>query len=103
MAGDRRGRYAPRADVRADQGVVADDAQEEADQNRREGREPRPLCHVPDGGSGDCSKSLRRHPAHDSRTSAAADSVNSVVRLVVTSSIETTGKVCLDDGKRYNF
>jgi hypothetical protein len=33
-------------DARADQGLVADGAQREADQNRRGGRQPRVLCGV---------------------------------------------------------
>ena len=37
-------------DAGADQGLVADDLERQADQDRREGREPRPLCYLPDGG-----------------------------------------------------
>ena len=60
-------------DARADKGLVADEPPREADQDRREGREPRPLCRVPDGGtSGISEKSLCRHPAADRRTAAAA-------------------------------
>jgi len=36
-------------DARADQGLVADESEGQADQDRREGGEPRPLCHLPDG------------------------------------------------------
>jgi hypothetical protein len=36
-------------DVGADQGLVADDLEGQADQDRRENGEPRPLCHLPDG------------------------------------------------------
>ena len=36
-------------DARADQGLVADDLEGQADQDRREGGEPRPLCYLPDG------------------------------------------------------
>jgi len=36
-------------DARADQGLVTDKLEGEADQNRRESREPRPLCCLPNG------------------------------------------------------
>src|SRR5262249_44528100 len=36
-------------DARADQRVVTDKLEGEADQDRRESREPRPLCRLPDG------------------------------------------------------
>src|SRR5262249_1548927 len=36
-------------DAGADQGLVADDLEGQADQDRREGSEPRPLCRLPDG------------------------------------------------------
>ena len=41
-------------DARTDQGLVADELEGEADQDRREGGEPRTLCRLPDGRS--------RHP-----------------------------------------
>ena len=36
-------------DARANQGLVADELEREGDQDRREGRQPRPLCCLPDG------------------------------------------------------
>jgi len=36
-------------DAGTDQGRVIDDAEEETDQDRREGRRPRALCRIPDG------------------------------------------------------
>src|SRR5204863_5064854 len=36
-------------DAGADQGLVADESEGQADQDRREGGEPRPLCYLPDG------------------------------------------------------
>jgi hypothetical protein len=42
-------------DAGADQGLIADKLERQADQDRREGREPRPLCRLPDGRG--------RHPA----------------------------------------
>src|SRR6516162_3494844 len=47
-------------DAGADQGLVADDLEGQADQDRREGGAPRPLCYLPDGprspSHGKCSK-----------------------------------------------
>src|SRR5262249_37670780 len=36
-------------DAKANQGLVTDDPEGQADQDRREGGEPRPLCYLPDG------------------------------------------------------
>ena len=63
-------------DAGADQGLVDDDAEGEADQDRREGCRPRALCRVPDGGGRHSARPLRRHSAHDRGTSAAADRIN---------------------------
>ena len=72
-----------RADMRAvDQKLVADEPEGKADQDRREGRQPRPLYRLPDGGSGDPKKPLRRHPAAHRRTATAASHVNSMRRSV---------------------
>src|SRR5262245_30217827 len=66
-------------DAGADQGLVADESEGKADQDRREGREPRPLCRLPD--------SRGRHPtanvpgdsaAH--RGTAAAATTSACVR-----------------------
>src|SRR6516225_2251491 len=66
-------------DAGADQGLVADDLEGQADQDRREGSEPWPLCYLPDGRG--------RHPtanvpgdsaAH--RGAAAAATTNASVR-----------------------
>jgi len=46
------------------------------------------LCLVPDGGGGDSSKFLRRLPAHDRGTSAAADYIAGIMHLRVTRLIE---------------
>src|SRR5262249_32639133 len=70
-------------DARADQGLVADKLDGEADQDRREGGEPRPLCRLPD--------SRGRHPptdvpgdsaAHHGATAAATARAN-MKRLIV--------------------
>src|SRR6266571_2251921 len=49
----------------ADQGLVADELEEEADQDRREGGEPRTLCRLPNGGG--------RHPTTNVPGDSAAD------------------------------
>ncbi len=82
----------------ADQGLDADDAQGKADQDRHEGRRSRTPCRVPDGG-GHSTRPVSGHFADDRRPSATACHINGVVRLGVTSLIETTGEACLRDGK----
>ena len=57
-------------DARADQGLVADQPEGEADQDRREGRQPRPLCRLPDGRGCRAEDAVRRDPAADRRTAA---------------------------------
>ena len=57
--------FAHAGDARADQRLVADEPQREADQDRREGRQPRPLRRLSDGGGGNSEKPVRRHPAAD--------------------------------------
>ena len=56
------------------------------------GREPGPLCHVPDGRSRRSQKSLRRHPTNDRRTSTAARSRACVKCSVVMRSSQTQGR-----------
>ena len=73
--------------------------QGKADQNRREGRRSRPLCRLPDGGGRHSARPVLGHLADDRRTSATTGRIDGVARLVVTSSIETTGEVRLDDRK----
>ena len=67
-------------DARADQGLVQPEGK--ADQDRRESRQPRPVCRLPDGGSRDPKKPLRRRPAAHRRTATAASHVNSMRRSV---------------------
>src|SRR6266446_3590352 len=55
-------------DTGADQGLVADELEGEADQDRREGGEPRTLCRLPNGGG--------RHPTTNVPGDSAADSRN---------------------------
>ena len=58
-------------DAGADQRLVADQPQGEADQDRRQGRQSRSLCCFPDGRGRRLASSVRRHPATDHRTAAA--------------------------------
>src|SRR5262245_39508732 len=56
----------------ADQGLVADDLEGQADQDRREGGEPRPLCYLPDGRGRHRTASVPRDfAAHRGATAAA--------------------------------
>src|SRR5262249_35423456 len=66
-------------DARADQGLVTDKLEGEADQDRRERREPRPLCYVPDGrGRHRTANVPRDFAAH--RGAAAAATTSASVR-----------------------
>ena len=65
-------------DARADKGLVADEPQREADQDRREGREPRSLCRVSDGGGRHPSK--RRPPTTRRRSGRRSALVKSPKR-----------------------
>src|SRR6202022_2690142 len=90
-------------DAGADQGVVADEPEGKADQDRREDRQPWPLCRVSDGRSRHSQKSLCRHSADDRGTTAAARCIDSVMRSVSRIPSKTGGKVRLDDGKFGKF
>src|ERR1700674_6023642 len=79
-------------DTRADQGLVADEPEGEADQDRRKGGEPRTLCRLPDGRG--------RHPtanvpgdfaAHRGTTTATATSA-SMKRSIAIHSTATDGR-----------
>src|SRR5262244_3468846 len=59
-------------DAGADQGLVADESEGKADQDRREGGEPRPLCYLPDGrGRHRTANVPRDFAAHRGATAAA--------------------------------
>ena len=66
----------------ADQALVAEKPEGEADQDRRQGRQPRALCHVPDVRGRRSETSVRRHPSDHRRTTAAAGHVNSVISSI---------------------
>ena len=70
-------------DAGADQGVVADEPEGKADQDRREDRQPWPLCRVSDGRSRHSQKSLCRHSADD-RGTAAATTFSAGLDMLVT-------------------
>jgi hypothetical protein len=63
-------------DTRADQGLVADEPEGEADQNRSEGRQPRPLCRIPNGRGRHPATNVPGDFAADRRTTAAAACAN---------------------------
>src|SRR5262249_6528008 len=64
-------------DAGADQGLVADEPEGKADQDRREGGEPRPLCYLPDGrGRHRTANAPRDFAAHRGTTAAATTSAS---------------------------
>src|SRR5262245_53439123 len=64
-------------DARADQGLVTDKLEGEADQDRCEGGEPRPLCYLPDGrGRHRTANVPRDFAAHRGATAAATTSAS---------------------------
>src|SRR5215831_13661473 len=70
----------------ADQGLVADELEGEADQDRREGGEPRTLCRLPNGGGRHPTTNVPRDSAADRATTAAATTRASMKRSIVTRS-----------------
>src|SRR5262250_2468562 len=64
----------------ADQGLVADELEGEADQDRREGGEPRTLCCLPNGGGRHPTTNVPGDSAADRGTTAAAATSASVRR-----------------------
>ena len=79
-------------DAGADQRLVADQPEGEADQGRRQARQPRPLCRFPDGRGRRLTPSVRRDPAVDRRTAAAATSSAGVSGPVVMPTSENHGR-----------
>jgi hypothetical protein len=81
-------------DPRADQGVVAHEPVRKADQDRCEGRQPWPLCHVSDGRSSHPAAVIRGNYAADRRvTVASGDSSNMRSRDERSFGLKTTGEV----------
>src|SRR5262249_9663917 len=67
-------------DAGADQGLVADESEGQADQDRREGGEPRPLCYLPDGRGRHRTANVPRDFAAHRGTATAATTSASVRR-----------------------
>ena len=84
------GNAAHASDARTDKGLVADEPQREADQDR-----PRPLRRLPDGRGRDSEKPLRRHPAVDRGTAATAGHVNSVTSSICHAFHENPRETCV--------
>src|SRR5262245_8794405 len=70
----------------ANQGLVADELEGEADQDRREGGEPRTLCRLPNGGGRHPTTNVPGDSAADRGTTAAATTRASMKRSIVTRS-----------------
>src|SRR5205809_7764998 len=77
----------PRA--RADQGLVTDKLEGQADQDRRESREPRPLCRLPNGRGRHPTANVPGDFAAHRGTAAAATTSASVRRSMVVRSRPT--------------
>jgi hypothetical protein len=73
----------------------------EADQDRREGRSPRPLRHVPNGRSRSLPADVCRHPVAD--RPAAGPTCAGMTRARVQMRRTARGEVCADLGKRGAF
>src|SRR5262249_27938927 len=67
-------------DAEADQGLVADELEGEADQDRCEGGEPRTLCRLPNGGGRHRTANVPGDSAADRGTTAAAPARASMKR-----------------------
>src|ERR1700737_766188 len=78
-------------DAGADQGLVADQPEGEADQDRREGRQLWSLRCIPDGRGRHSEKPLPQHPAINRGTATAARHFDRVRRSIVMGSGQTHG------------
>ena len=78
------------SDAGADQGLVADQPEGEADQDRREGRQPRPLRRLPDGRGRHPTANVPGDFAADRGTTAAATTCASMRRATVMRSCQPT-------------
>jgi len=89
-------------DAGADERLVDDDTQRESYQERGEGRQSRPLCHVPDGRGRHSAKPVGLHLADDRRAATAATgrAWNAWSVRVSCARAKLTGEVRRDDGKR---
>src|SRR5262249_5300840 len=80
-------------DAGADQGLVTDKLEGQADQDRRESREPRPLCRLPDGRGRHRTANVPRDFAADRGATAAATTRASVRRSMSCIQEQPTGGV----------
>src|ERR1017187_7685921 len=76
----------------ADQGLVADEPEGEADQDRGEGGEPRTLCRLPNGRGRHLMGNVQKGVAADQTTAAAATTTASVRRQMVMRSRAADGR-----------
>src|SRR5262249_14502834 len=79
-------------DAGADQGLVTDKLEGQADQDRREGREPQPLHHLPDGRGRHRTANVPGDFAADRGTAAAAATSAGVRRSMVMHSRVADGR-----------
>src|SRR5262249_5922197 len=89
-------------DAGADQGLVADESEGKADQDRREGREPWPLCRLPDGRGRHPTANVPGDSAAHRGTAAAATTSASMRRSTVMRSRATdrrSASKCQGDGQ----
>ena len=70
--------------VAVGEALVADDATGEADQNRHEGGRARPVCHLPDGGSGRAQAAVPGDPGADTMVATARNGAGMMARTVET-------------------
>src|SRR5262249_29101474 len=88
-------------DARADQGLVTDKLEGEAGQDRRESREPRPLCRLPNGRGRHPTANVPGDFAAHRGTAAAATTSASMRRSTVMHSRATDGMSASErQGKR---
>jgi hypothetical protein len=83
----------------ADQRRVAGEPEGKADQDRREDREPRPLCRFSDGRDRHSAKFVRRDFASDRRIAATSSTVNCVRPCMSPFRAEPMGGLRPNDGK----
>jgi hypothetical protein len=77
--------------------LIANELEGEANQDWREDRQPRSLCHLPDGGGRHSQNFVRRHSAADRGTAATTRYIHAVRRAVVMRSLQLTGGVRLEE------
>ena len=82
-------------DAGGDQGLVDDEPEGQADQDRREGGEPRPLCYLPDGRGRHPTANVPGDFAAHRGTAAAATTSASVRRSMVVRSRPTKPEECV--------